>query len=132
MLLKSNICISNALENYLEAIYELSKVKSHVRITDIAIHLDISKPSVNRAVNALKQQGLVIHEPYGDIALTEYGEEIGKKVRHRHKMIKKFLVNILRIPEAEADKEACQLEHTISQSTVDKMKTYMDTFKIHQ
>ena len=100
MLVDNDICISSALEDYLESIYEISKQKTSVRITDIALALKISKPSVNRAVNTLKKQGLVSHEPYGDIILT--------------------------IPEDDAEKEACQIEHNISQNTVEKMKSFME------
>ena len=55
MLVDNDICISSALEDYLESIYEISKQKTSVRITDIALALKISKPSVNRAVNTLKK-----------------------------------------------------------------------------
>lgn len=126
MVVSDNISISGALEDYLEAIYDISRKKSSVRTTDIALHLGISKPSVNRAVNSLKKQGLVFHEPYGDITLTEYGHAIGERVSHRHTMIKKFLVNVLRLSEADAEKEACLIEHNISQNTVEKMKSYME------
>ena len=118
--------ISHTSRDYLESIYEISKQKTSVRITDIALALKISKPSVNRAVNTLKKQGLVSHEPYGDIILTEKGFELGEAVYHRHTMIKKFLVNVLHIPEDDAEKEACQIEHNISQNTVEKMKSFME------
>ena len=47
MLVDNDICISSALEDYLESIYEISKQKTSVRITDIALALKISKPSDN-------------------------------------------------------------------------------------
>lgn len=126
MFVQDNVSISNALKDYLEAIYNISQNKTNVRTTDIALYLGISKPSVNRAVNSLKQHGLVSHKPYGDIVLTERGIQIGETVCLRHKMIKKFLVNVLHIPEEEAEKEACQIEHNISQNTIDKMKNFME------
>lgn len=118
--------ISEALEDYLEAIYLFSRKQSSVRITDIAIHLGISKPSVNRAVNTLKKQGYVSHEPYGDVILTEKGRALGYDLYDRHRMIKKFLINVLHLSVDEAEKEACQIEHNISQSTVDKMVSFME------
>lgn len=117
--------ISSALEDYLEAIYLLSNSKTSVRITDIALHLGISKPSVNRAVNSLKKQGLVSHEPYGAIILTDCGRKLGEQVSRRHIMIKKFLIDVLKLNESDADKEACCIEHGISQNTVDKMEVFM-------
>lgn len=126
MLTDNNTPISNALEDYLKAIYIISNTKSGVRITDIALRLGLSKPSVNRAVNSLKKYGLVSHEPYGDITLTERGREIGETVSRRHYMIREFLVNVLSLTEDEAENEACRIEHNISQNTVDKMKNFME------
>lgn len=117
--------ISSALEDYLEAIYLLSGLKTSVRITDIAIQLGISKPSVNRAVNSLKKLGLVSHEPYGAIILTQSGHELGEQVSRRHIMIKKFLMSVLNLSESDADNEACRIEHGISQNTVDKIESFM-------
>lgn len=122
-----NILISEALKDYLEAIYLFSQKQTSVRITDIAIHLGLSKPSVNRAVNSLKRQGLVSHEPYGDIFLTEKGRTLGYDLYDRHKMIKKFLIDVLRLSHDEAEKEACRIEHNISQNTIDKMVSYMES-----
>lgn len=118
--------ISSALEYYLEAIYSLSAQKSAVRITDIALYLGISKPSVNRAVNSLKAQGLVSHEPYGDIMLTDSGMELGEHIFKRHKQIRRFLMNVLKMSEEDADAEAYNIEHSISQNAVDKMVSYME------
>lgn len=121
-----DVSISNALGYYLEAIYFLSLKKSVVRITDISIHLGISKPSVNRAVNALKSHGLVSHEPYGDIVLTEKGQNLGSSMYGRHKQIRRFLMNVLKMSEEDAENEAYNIEHNISQNTVDKMVSFME------
>lgn len=118
--------ISEALEDYLEAIYVFSMKKASVRITDISLYLGISKPSVNRAVNTLKKQGLVTHEPYSDITLTEKGRELGCRLNSRRKLIAKFLVSVLNVPHDDAEKEACLIEHSISASTVDKMVSFME------
>ena len=120
-----SICISNALEDYLEAIYTIEQSKTSVRTTDIALYL-ISKPSVNRAVNALKQQGLVLHEPYGAVILTEHGRKLGEEVSRRHIMVKRFLMNVLQLSESDADNEACRIEHNISAHTLDKMEIFMN------
>ncbi len=124
--IENNMIISNALEDYLKAIYQLSRKKPTVRITDIATHLGISKPSVNRAVNTLKTQGLVFHEPYGDIMLTPAGEKLGNAFCYKHNMIKKFLTHVLHVPDDQADDEARSMGHTISLTTVERMAKYMD------
>lgn len=125
MPVQDNTIITSALEDYLSAIYKISASKSNVRMTDIAAILGISKPSVNRAVNTLKKQGLVSHEPYGAIILTEYGKNIGAEFQRRHTMIKKFLINVLGLNDSDAEKESCRIAHGISSSTLEKMELYM-------
>lgn len=126
MINTENALISESLEDYLEAIYTLAVRKSNVRITDIAIHLNISKPSVNRAVNSLKKVGLVNHEPYGDIYLTDEGMEWGKKCYDKHIIITKFFVDVLKLEPQLAETEANKIEHSISMNTVDSMIKYME------
>ena len=125
-MVKEKECISSALEDYLESIYTLAQKQPAVRITDIAMYLGISKPSVNRAVNALKMRGYVSHEPYGDIMLTEKGSTAGNTLRNRHKMIKRFLVNVLDLSAEDAEGEANRMSRNISQETVDKMIVFME------
>lgn len=117
--------VTASLEDYLEAIYFLNNDEG-VRVTDIATELSISKPSVNRAINTLKSQGLVTHEHYGSLFLTEEGLDIAKKVAKRHFMLKKFLTQILEVDEKTAEEEACLIEHCLSADTVEKFEKFMN------
>ena len=126
MIETENNNISEALWDYLDAIYRLSLDKSSVRITDIARYLDISKPSVNRAVNSLKSAGLVSHEPYGDIILTPRGLEKGGECYRRRKTIARFFTSALNLEDEVAEYEAGRIEHGLSSLTVDKMSVYIN------
>lgn len=117
--------ISSALSDYLNAIYVLSQKKNTVRITDIAEYLGISKPSVNRAVNTLKRDGYVTHEPYGDIMLTQKGWDLGRSVYVRRGYIQKFLISVLDMSPEDAESEASSMAHSVSRKTVDRMLDYM-------
>lgn len=117
--------VTASLEDYLEAIYFLNNDEG-VRVTDIATELSISKPSVNRAINTLKAQGLVTHEHYGSLFLTEEGLDIAKKIAKRHFMLKKFLTQILEVDEKTAEEEACLIEHCLSADTVEKLEKFMN------
>lgn len=117
--------VTASLEDYLEAIYFLYLKNAEVRITDVARELDISKPSVNRAINTLKGQGLVEHEHYGDLKLTEKGLKIACDVAERHKVIKSFLMEKLGVEEETAEREACLIEHNISTDTMDRLRLFM-------
>lgn len=119
------IKISKALETYLEAVYVLSLEKNYVRITDISVYLGISKPSVNRAINTLKVNGFVLHEPYGEIVLTEKGKSTAEKIYDNHHVVKAFFTKILKLPSEDAEREAMSVGSSISPGTITRMAQYM-------
>ncbi|HHW90196.1 MAG TPA: metal-dependent transcriptional regulator [Clostridiales bacterium] len=114
--------ISPSLEDYLEAIYNLRRLNSSVRVTDIAIELGIAKPSVNNAISLLKDKGFVNQERYGLVELTQAGERRAEYILTKHTNIKSFLIKVLGVDEVTAEVEACKIEHIISDDTVFKMK----------
>lgn len=121
--------LSVSQEDYLKEIYRRYSSGEPVRITDIALSLGISKPSVNKAVKLLMQMGYISHEHYGDIQLTPSGMEVGKEITENFKVSRKFLVEILGVPEETADMEAHGMEHVLSKGTRKKLKRYMKKLK---
>lgn len=71
--------LSNVQEEYLKTIYILSKNNNQVRVTDIAKMLNKTKPTVNYAINVLKEEGFVNYEVYGDISLTVSRQKASRK-----------------------------------------------------
>lgn len=114
--------LGESLEDYLEAIVILSK-EGKVRSIDIAKMLDVSKPSVNKAMNVLKEKGFITQESYGDIKLTKAGKEMADQVFDRHQKIRSFLIS-LGISVATAEKDACKIEHIISEETFEKFANF--------
>ena len=121
-----NYVMTSSLEDYLEAVFILSKQKGNVRLTDIAEFLGVSKPSVNRAIKTLTQNGFLEHITYGDIVITPEGESYAANVLRRHKLIKQFLINELGVDEKIAEHDACQMEHVMSPVTIDKLYEYLE------
>lgn len=119
--------MNQSQEDYLEAIYVLSKEDENVRMSDVAKHLGVSKPSVNKAINLLQEKGYLIHQHYGTILMTDEGKTLAKKVYDRHKVIKRFFVDILKVDEAVAEDEACRVEHCIGEDTIEKLKEYVES-----
>lgn len=117
--------MTGSLEDYLEAIYFLTKLNSNVRVTDLADYLSLSKPSVNRAVNILKEKTLVEHETYGLLKLTHDGLKIAEGIAFRHATIKKFLHELILVDKDRAELEACSIEHSLSDDTVHKLAQYL-------
>ena len=127
--MNEKIEVTASLEDYLETIFFLQQKNDTVRITDIAVSLNISKPSVNRAINTLKARGFVDHERYGSLSLTSKGVEFAKNVAHRHNVLIDFLKNTLGVEGSLAEKEACLIEHHISSDTIDKLSVFMKNHK---
>ena len=118
--------VSASQEDYLEVIYDLSHGNEAVRSIDIANLLGVSRASVNKRLSLLKDSGFVEHEPYGLVRLTEKGCAVAKNVRERHNTLYKFLIDILGVPADTADREACEMEHAISQDTADRLYAYLN------
>ena len=113
-------------EDYLEAIVTLGgTTEASVRSVDIATKLGVSKASVNKAMTVLKEKGLAEQPYYGDVTLTEEGYEYGTSVLDRHRMLSMFLTKALGIPEERAEKEACLMEHAISDDSFEKWSSYI-------
>ena len=115
--------LSASLEDYLKEIYLLNLEGQEVRVTDIARSLGISKPSVNRAMNTLKELQLLEH--YGKIILTESGSDMAKNILDTNKIIYRFLTEILDVDEQTAIAEADLMEHDISKGTRKKLKKFI-------
>jgi DtxR family Mn-dependent transcriptional regulator len=105
--------LTEALEDYLEAIYRIIVKKNGVRVKDIAEALKVRNPSVTSALKSLEKRNLINYEPYGIISLTKAGLEVALRVTEKHRLFKYFFMNILGIDQATADATACRMEHII-------------------
>ena len=117
--------ITPALEDYLEVILQLSEENGQAKISDIARRLNIAKSSVNQAVSNLRREGLVSQERYGPVYLTETGMAKAQQVWKRHQIIRDYLREVLKVSAVVADRDACMMEHVISQETLDRMSAYV-------
>jgi Mn-dependent DtxR family transcriptional regulator len=105
--------VSASKQDYLETILDFTADAGQVRSIDIA--------------RALKEQGLVEHEHYGDVKLTERGLRVARQVRARHNALKSFLVDVLGVAPETAENDACRMEHAISRETAAKLEEYLKT-----
>jgi DtxR family Mn-dependent transcriptional regulator len=126
----SNNRYSESLENYLETICMFGG--EDVKSVDLANHLEVSRASVNKAINILIEKGLVEKELYGNISLTEEGKKVSKNVLWKHNLMKTFLIDILKVDPTLASTEACGLEHSISDDTAKKLEKLIDRLKTEE
>ena len=84
--------LTASMEDYLEAILRLSRETRVIRMRDIAKALGVTPPSATGAVQSLKDRGLVSHEKYEDVLLTDEGQAIAEAVHKRHEELRLFFV----------------------------------------
>jgi Mn-dependent DtxR family transcriptional regulator len=116
------------MENYLEAVYELSRGDGSARLTDIAARMDVTKSTANTAMSILAQKGLITNEKYQQIHLTDAGLKMAGVISEKHHIIQRFFTDILKIDYDTADTDACAIEHVISSKSVSAMHDFLRDF----
>ncbi|WP_018213527.1 metal-dependent transcriptional regulator [Desulfitobacterium hafniense] len=117
------------MENYLEAVYELSEKGSGARVSDIAERLRVTKASTNRAMATLSEKGLITNEKYGEIFLTPEGLKLAKLTSNKHRILEKFFTQVLKLNADTASVDACAIEHVISNDSIQAMEKFLHNYK---
>ena len=112
-------------EMYLETIYVLLQKSKNVRAVNVAEELGYSKPSVSRAMGLLKNGGYIQVDKDGSISLTEEGRHIAENLYERHTVLTQILM-ALGIDEETATRDACRIEHVISEKSFTAMKEHLE------
>ena len=112
-------------EDYLETIYLLLQKNDHVRSVDVANELGYTKASISRAMRILREEGLISVAQDGAIRLTKLGAKKAVEVYERHTLITDFFEQFLGVNEVTAEKDACKIEHVISDETLNAIKQYL-------
>ena len=122
---KEKEMLSNSLEEYLKTIYILKNNNEKIQVTKIANKMQLSKPSVNRALKSLKSEELREYEAYGEINLTLKGEELAKKILEAYDIVYVFLTEILEIPKEDAQEEAIKVKSVLNDKTLNSLTKYV-------
>lgn len=117
--------IHESAEDYLEKILMLQEQKGSVRSIDIAVAMGFSKPSVSVAMKNLRENGYISMDADGFIKLEAAGMEIAQRIYGRHRKLTAFFVALGVDPET-ASKDACKVEHDLSEETYSKMIAFAE------
>ena len=115
--------LSGPVEDYLKTIYDLERGEQAATTNEIALRLDISPASVSGMVRRLADQGLITHEPYRGVRLTEDGRRAALRTLRRHRILECYLTEVLGYPWDRVHDEAEQLEHAASEELIERMAT---------
>ena len=118
---------NNSAEDYLESILMLHERNGYARSIDIARELGVTKPSVSNAMKRLREKGMIYFSDKGHIFFTDSGKAIAENVYRKHVLLTNVLKGI-GVNEKVASKEACSIEHVISDETYELLN---DFFKKH-
>ncbi len=121
--------VSSNIEEYLETIYRIEQREGSVRVKDISRELDVTYASTSEILKKMADLGLVEHERYGYARLTEKGREIAKTIEEREDALLYLFHEVLGIDREEALKDACRIEHDISDLAIQKLMEWIEFIK---
>lgn len=114
-------------EMYLEALLVLSQRGRPVRSIDVCEYLGYTKPSVSRAMRLLRNGGYVTADRNNYLRLTEAGQNVAERIYERHRVLTQ-LFTMLGVSREAAVKDACRIEHVISDETFNAIKQHAELF----
>lgn len=118
--------LSQAVEDYLKAIYTLESEGDKATTTKIAEALDVSSASATNMVKRLSKMGLVDYQSYKGASLTKSGKKIALEIIRHHRLLELYLLEVMGYSWDEVHDEAEKLEHHISEQFEDKIAKLLD------
>jgi DtxR family transcriptional regulator, Mn-dependent transcriptional regulator len=115
MVQREHASVSSAIEDYAKAIYALELRGGSVSTNALAERLGVTPASASGMVKRLCEMGLVEHEPYHGVSLTESGRRVALEVIRHHRLLELYLVESLGVPWDRVHEEAEVLEHVLSE-----------------
>ena len=106
--------ISENIEEYLEVLYRNGSNGEQVSTTKLSKDLGIAPGSVTQMIKKLEALGYIKYTPYKGAVLTDEGMRIAQKITRKHRILEKFLLDVLKIKEENVHEQACEMEHTLS------------------
>lgn len=110
----ADVKISENIEEYLEVLYRNGSNKEQVSTTTLSKELGIAPGSVTQMLKKLENLGYIEYTPYRGATLTDEGMKIAQKITRKHRILEKFLLDILKVKEENIHDQACEMEHTLS------------------
>jgi DtxR family Mn-dependent transcriptional regulator len=106
--------VSEITEQYLKTIFNLTEYGGTARTTDIASALGVAPASVTEMLHKLDRQGYIRHEPYKGVVLRHKGRKIACRVARKHRLLERFLADVVGVTGRARHEQACKMEHALT------------------
>jgi DtxR family Mn-dependent transcriptional regulator len=114
-----------SVEDYLKAIYDLSINGKAVSTTEISRTLKVAPASVTEMLKKLAEKGYISYSPYHGTTLTTAGSRIAEKTVRKHRLLERFLHDVLKIDKTKVHKQACEMEHALSDDAEESLCRFL-------
>ena len=106
--------ISENIEEYLEVLYRNGSNGEQVSTSQLSKSLKIAPGSVTQMLKKMEDMGYIVYTPYQGASLTDSGMKIAQKITRKHRILEKFLLDILKVKQENIHDQACEMEHVLS------------------
>lgn len=114
-----------SLENYLKALYVLAENGKPVSTTAVSNYFKIAPASVTEMLQKLAEKGYIEYSPYHGSRLTSKGLRIAETVTRKHRLLEKFLHEVLNIGKEKVHAQACEMEHALSDEAEESLCRFL-------
>lgn len=117
---------TKSIEDYLKALYILSRNGKSISTTEIAEHFKIAPASVTEMLKKLAEKDYVKYSPYHGAHLSKKGFQVAEKIARKHRLLERFLHDVLRIRTDKVHVEACEMEHALSDEAEESLCRFLN------
>ncbi|RMG69095.1 MAG: metal-dependent transcriptional regulator [Calditrichaeota bacterium] len=117
---------SHSTAHHLMAIHTLIEKNGYARGVDVAKHLNITRGSVSLTLAKLKEKNYVEEDANKFYRLTARGEQIVRSIIQKRLVLRAFFRDLLQLPEAVAESDACKMEHLLSDEAGREMQLFLE------
>lgn len=114
--------VTTQAEEYLEAIFRLETKSGFARTMELARDLEVVPGSITNTIENLEGKGLVTHEPYKGVKLTDQGRKIAVNIIRKHRLAERLLTDLLNLDWSTVHDSACELEHALSPEIIKSLE----------
>ena len=105
---------TEAEEEYLQSLFWLYEAGLPMTGANLARAMQLSAPTVSQMVGRLEKDGYIVRDAERTISFTESGREHAERIVSRHRMIERFLTDVVGVPWDDVHEEAEHLEHAMT------------------